>query len=206
MDASKLLELLEKTLKYTPIVYKQNSTPTNQDTVGTNFTLEYKHTSLPEDGLLFFLPVYSCKENASLTIKTPRVSNGATVYDATTYTIEVETNKGITRPTQANDIVAFRMCIFRFKKGSNSIVLINSPLYNDARFTNLTVTNASFLSKPTVYDPDDDIEYTLVSSKDLSAIERRLTKVENKVIYGNGDPEEALADRDVGTIYIKVEE
>ena len=187
-------------------MYKQISTPTNQNTAGTQFVLEYKHTALPEDGLLFFLPIYSCSENAVLTIKTPKLNGNTIVYDQTDYTIEVETNNGFTRNTQVNDIIAYRMCIFRMKKGSNSIVLINSPLYNEASFTRISATDAQFMNKPEVYNPDDDHYYTLVDSKQLSQLEERVQILENKIIFGNVEPEEALADKDVGTIYIKVEE
>ena len=193
-------------MKYTPIVYNQISATSAQRASGTNFILEYKHTSLPEDGLLFFVPIYSCKNNATLTIRVPKLNGSTLVYEDTTFDIEVETNKGVTRRTQQNDIVAHRMCIFRFRKNNNNVILINSPLYNEANYTSLTATNATFQNKPLVYDSANDTYYTLVNSKEFEDLKQRVSKVENKIIYGNIDPEEALSDREAGTIYIKVEE
>lgn len=195
---------MEKTLKYTPIVYNQISLSSEEREAGTSFYLEYKHTSLPEDGLLFFLPKYSCKADAMLTIKLPtQVLNGRQ-YTPKTYTIEVEANDGTTRHTQPGDIIAHRLCIFRFRPNTDKIILVNSPLFVNAKYTNLTATNATFLNKPVLLI--NDTLYTLVASNELEALENRVKKLEDKIIYGNIEAEEALADREDGTIYIKVEE
>lgn len=204
MELQALLELLERTLKYTPIVYTQTSSSQEEREAGTSFVLEYKHTSLPDDGLLFFLPLFNCKEDATLTVKLPQSAVGNRQYVPKTYTIEVEANNSTTRRTLEGDIIAYRLCIFRFKPNTNKIVLINSPLFMDAKYTNLTVTNATFLNPPKVFSNDN--LYALVDARDFEALKNRVERLENKIIYGNIDAEEALADRESGTIYIKIED
>lgn len=153
------------------------------------------------------MPKFSCTGEAVLVIRTPKLeSNGKYTYHDKEYVIEVETNNGSLRRTQNGDIVGYRMCIFRFQNNSNSIVLINSPLYNEVTFSKAVITNCNFLNTPKVYDNADTQYYTLVNKKEFEALKNRVSMLESKLIYGNIDPEEALADKEAGTIYIKVED
>lgn len=213
MEMQELLNLLSKTLRYTPVVYNQSIYSTNQNNFDNVFTLEYKHTELPDDGLLFFVPSISSNNSGTcvLKIKVPYLPTGASKYsysDAnTTYTIVKETNDGKTSNAGEGDIIANRMCIFRFKKNSKNIVLINSPLYNSIKVNSLKATNAEFTNVPTVYNPDNAaIEIRLVTSVELEALKKRVSELENKIIFGTEDPEVILSDKPTGTVYIQVEE
>jgi hypothetical protein len=69
------------------------------------------------------------------------------------------------------------------------------------------VTNKSkFYQRPVVVDEVTGAEIPLASNTDLTALENRIRKLENKFVYGTVNAEEALIDADEGTIYIQVEE
>mgnify|MGYP006896786439 CR=1 FL=1 len=90
----------------------------------------------------------SCNGPSKLNIRTPS-ANGSQ-YIPHNFDILVETNDGRVRPAELGDIIAYRMCFFRFKKGTDKIILCNSPLYNEAAFTSLIANNAVFNNVPTV--------------------------------------------------------
>ena len=206
---NQLLTLLQNTLKYEGIVYNQSSYSTNMESTGTLFTLEYKHTSIPEDSLLFFVPAFSSSGPSQLKIRVPYKVAGEVDYRYTDkiYDIVVETNNGLTRTVAANDIIAYRMCIFRFKKGSNKIILCNSPLYDEALFSSLRVTNCEFLNVPTIVNNDNANDIiTLTTSKQLLALEERVAALEQKIIFGTEDPDVMLSGKPAGTVYIQIEE
>ena len=203
MEQNELLSLLEKTLKYVGIVYNQSLYTTNQNASGTEYVLEYKHTDLPEDGLLFFVPAISSTGPSTLKIKIPTSKDQ---YASRDFEILVETNNGLTRKVKRNDIIARRMCIFRFRKGTDQIVLCNSPLYDDALFSSLRVTDCTFVNKPTLVNQENTEKIiTLATSEDVASLEERIKALEDKIIYGIEDPETVLADKPSGTIYIQVE-
>ena len=209
MDNALLLKLLEKSLAYTPIVYKQSSFSTNQEQFNNVYEIEAKYTEIPDDCLLFFLPSVSSNESGSciLKIKVPTVSNNTTVYKSHEYKILVEQNTNTPRYAQKNDIIANRICIFRFRKSSSQAILINSPLYNDAIFSNIKVTNAEFLNPPIIVDQQNpNIQYTLVTIKELQELKNDIAMLKGRIIFGTDDPEEALKDSPSGTIYIQHEE
>jgi hypothetical protein len=129
------------------------------------------------------------------------------IYPERTFDIIVEQNDDKPRKAKKGDIIANRMCIFRFRNSSNQVILCNSPLYNDAIFSNLKVTNANFINLPTYRDPKSPfLEYTLVTSKELDELKERITKLENRIKFGTEEPEDALQDCPTGTIYIRYEE
>lgn len=210
MTASEIITLLEKSLQYTPIVYKQSIFSTNQEEFLNEYTLEFKQTDIPDDSLLFFVPSVSSNDsgNCKLIIKVPHAnSDGSFTYGSLTYDIIVEQYDEQPRKAGKGDIIANRMCIFRFRKITGQVILCNSPLYNDAIFSNLRVTNLTLLNKPVYVDPQNPtITYTLVSTKELIALEERVAALEKKFIFGVEDAEEALADSPAGTVYIKIEE
>ena len=208
MNPEELLALFLKALPYTPIVYKQSLFSTNQSEYGTSFELEYKHTDIPDDSLLFFVPsVSSADGDCKLVVKIPIVqSDGTTVYSSSEFDIIVEQNDDLPRPAGKGDIIASRMCIFRFRKSRGQVILCNSPLYNDAIFSNIKVTNAKFLNLPEYVDPQNpQITYTLVSTKEFNALQEEVIKLKNRIRYGTQDPEEALVDAPYGTVYIQHE-
>ena len=212
MEQEQLFALLAKSLTYAGIVYKQSTYPTDQSQFDNDFRLEYKHTSIPEDSLLFFVP--SVSSNASgackLTIRVPYVSgqDGTTIrYADDEYSMVVETTDGVYRAAGQGDVIANRMCIFRFDFASKRAILINSPLYNEAAFSLLTVTDGRFVNRPKVKDPSAVNEYVDVATMgDIATLLARIEALEGKIIFGTEDPDEALADLPTGTVYIQVQE
>lgn len=212
MNETQLLNLLEKTLGYEGVVYNQSLYTTDMNAFDNNFIFEYKHTKIPDDSLLFFVPCISSNEsgNCKLTIRVPYKQNESDTtysYKNEVKNIIVETNNGVTRPAKKNDIIAYRMCIFRFRKGSNNIVLCNSPLYDDALFSSLKVTDCEFTNVPTVKNNENVQEkITLVTSKELQSALARIQALEEKFVFGTADPEEVSASFPSGTIYIQIED
>ena len=210
MTNEQLFELLAKSLAYTAIVYKQSTYTTNQNNFDNVFVLEFKHEEIPDDSLLFFVPSVSSNNSGDckLKIKVPYIPTGSNSYSykEKTYTIVKETNNGVAAPAGEGDIIANRMCIFRFRSKSTNIVLVNSPLTNSATLNDLKVTNCQFINKPTVANPDNpSLPFILVTSDELNALTKRIEDLENKIIFGTEDPEDALSDKPTGTIYVQVD-
>lgn len=203
-----LESLLEDVLPYLPKIYTQSSyTPTTDATV-RDFNLIYKFAKLPSDCLIFFVPSQSSVEGTNtLVIKVPSSSTAEEVtYTDYRFTIVIETNDGNTRPATKGDIIAYRMCIFRFAKGNtNTIILTNSPSYNSLQVSNLVASTAKFLEAPVV-GQDTLTNVKLVSFADLAEYVERIEKLEEKIIWGSNDPDVALASKPNGTIYIQVED
>jgi hypothetical protein len=211
MEMEELFNKLAEALKYTSIVYYQSSYSTNQNNFDNVFVMEYGHTDLPDDGLLFFVPSVSSNDSGAcvLKIKIPYLPAGQSKFTYTEKILPIikETNDGKTFVVGQGDIIANRMCIFRFKKNSKNIILINSPLYNSIKINSLKATDAEFINVPTVYNPENAaIQIKLVTSVELEELKKRVTDLENKIIFGTEDPEAILSDKPTGTIYIQVEE
>lgn len=203
-----IVEQLQKGLAYIPIVYKQSRYTGDQENYNNVFMLEFKQSELPSDSLLFFIPSVSSTNNADsiLRIRIPVVENGVTVYKETDYKIVVEQNDDLPRPAKLGDIIAERMCIFRFRKESKKAILCNSPLYNDAVYGSIKATDAVFLNPPRVMNNENPSQsFVLIDSKTFNALEERVAKLENRIVYGTQEPEEALADYPAGTVYIQYE-
>ena len=211
MTSEELIVLLSKSLNYTPIIYKQSTYLTNQEQNGRNFVLEFKHTDIPDDSLLFFIPAFSSldplpTEKCKLIVRIPKVVDGTYQYTELILKIIVEQNDDIPRDAKKGDIIANRMCIFRFRLSSNEAILCNSPLYDSAIYSSIQATNATFLNRPVVYDPETMMTYTLISTQEFSDLVGRVEKLEKRIQFGTKEPEEALADLPAGTVYIQYEE
>lgn len=209
MTQSEIIAKLSEALNYIPIVYKQSSFYTDRDEYGKEFVLEFKQLSIPDDSLLLFVPsVSSTGDNCKLIVRVPKAnSQGSYEYTNVEFNIIVETNDNLPRPAGRGDIIANRMCIFRFRRTTNEAILCNSPLYNDAVFNNITVTNAKFINKPEYVNPNNpSLNYVLIASDEYNALLDRVSKLEAKIKFGTLSPEEALADAPSGTIYIQHEE
>lgn len=201
-------ELLNEVLPYLPKVYTQASYIPTTDNNLRKFGLIYKFSKLPSDCLIFFVPTQSSINGKNkLVIKVPSsITEDNVTYSEHEFTIVIETNDGKTREAGIGDIIAYRLCIFRFPKGNtNTIILTNSPSYNSIQVSNMTATNANFLNIPTVGE-NSITRIKLATLADLSDIVSRLTAVEERIIYGTADPDEALATKPNGTIYVQVED
>lgn len=223
MTHEEILQLVSNNLKYNAYVYNQLSTVSSK--WEGNYKIEYLYDKIPDNSLLFMVPKYS-----SLAVKysedsTPAIdANRLTiryligtkevegikrgVYEEKTYTIYVESPEGTLTLATKGDIIAHRLAIFRFIQGDeDSVILINSPLYNSVSLSTLTVTNkTTFYTRPVIVDKVTGAEIPIASNTDLLALEKRVEALENKFIYGTDDAENVLLDAPVGTIYIQVEE
>ena len=201
-------EMLTEMLPYMPRIYTQSSyTPTTNSNERV-FSLVYKFSVLPSDSLLFFLPTQSSVNGSNkLVIKIPKISSDNSItYSDVVFDIVIETNNGSTRVAGEGDILAYRLCTFRFAKANtNTIVLTNSPSYNALKISELSATNALFLNKPKV-GPNSLESSTIATAADLSTLEEKIDALENKIIFGTKDPEEALAGKPNGTLYVQIEE
>lgn len=230
MTQEEILQMVSHNLKYNAYVYNQLSTLT--DTWNGEYKIEYLYDTIPDNSLLFMVPNYSSLptgivndtdgveyqttyvEANKLIIRyligtyTDEHGNKRGRYSSKTYKIYVEAPEGSMRLAGEGDIIAHRLAMFRFIKGDeDTVILINSPIYNSVNLSSLTVTNkASFYSRPVIVDPITKDEIPLATNTDLLALTNRVEKLESKFQYGTQDAEDALLDADVGTIYIQVEE
>lgn len=210
-----LHEGLKKMLNYLPMIYNQQQL----GYVNTGeITIKYPYDKIPDNALLFVLPLYSSLENNNkLTIKFAKVSqDGKTIgYTTTkTYNIMVEDTNGSKRMASTGDIIANRLCMFRFiTNNSSDIILCNNPIYNNLKCSTLCITNSTkFYEIPKVIyytNMGVEQEVELALSSDVQALKERVEKLENKFVYGTDTAEKYFEDNPntpSGTIYMQVEE
>jgi hypothetical protein len=209
-----LHEGLKKMLNYLPMIYNQQQLNTVND---GKITIKYPYDKIPENAILFVLPLYSSLEyNNKLAIKFAQVSQNGTVvsYDVVKeYNIMVEDINGTKRAAGLGDIVANRLCMFRFMTNNSSeIILINNPIYNNLNCSTLCITNsAKFHEIPKYVKEINGIEreFEVALNQDLQTLEARVTALENKFKVGTESAEEYFANNptaEKGTIYLQVEE
>lgn len=222
MTQEEILRLISNNLKYSAYVYTQLNTIGNWN---GDYKIEYLYEKIPDNSLVFMVPRYSSLPTRQTDgLENIVTANKLTVrflvgvetvngvkhgkYLAKSYTIYVENSEGVLTLASKNDIVANRMAIFRFIKGDeDSVILINSPIYNSVQLSTLSVTNeALFYTRPVTVDRTTGAKIPLATNTDLLALENRVKTLENRIQYGTEDAEEALANAPLGTIYIKVEE
>ena len=210
-----LYEGLKKMLNYLPMIYNQQQL----STVNTGeITIKYPYDKVPDNAILFVLPLYSSLEsNNKLTIKFAQVQQDgkAVSYSTTkTYEIMVEDTNGTKRKAGLGDIVANRLCMFRFITGNSSqIILCNNPIYNNINCSTLCITNsAKFYKVPTViYFTNQGVEKEapIALDQDLQSLAARVTALENKFKVGTDTAEKYFENNPnapEGTIYLQVEE
>lgn len=220
MDKSEALyEGLKKVLNYLPMVYEQQKTMSKPGEI----VIRYPYKSIPKDALLFVLPfrnsitIEGNTDNLypnKLTICFAEVSsNGEISYnDSKTYNIIVEDINGSKRKAISGDIIANRLCMFRFISNTSSeIILCNNPIYNNLSCSTLSITNdANFYTVPSYMYASNGtyIKKQLALNEDLDSLEKRVTKLEERFKFGTETPEEYFNNNNVedGTIYMQVEE
>ena len=115
-----LHEGLLKMLNYLPMIYNQR---TPASTWNGNFTIRYPYKEIPDNALIFVLPLYNSLDNSStsdinkLTIQYATVSqDGSQIsyQNSKTYNIVIEGQDGSKRPATVGDIIANKLCVFRF--------------------------------------------------------------------------------------------
>lgn len=210
-----LYEGLKKMLNYLPMIYNQQQL----SSVNTGeITIKYPYDKVPDNAILFVLPLYSSLEsNNKLTIKFAQVQQDGKAINYTTtktYEIMVEDTNGTKRKAGLGDIVANRLCMFRFITGNSSqIILCNNPIYNNLNCSTLCITNsAKFYKVPTViYFTNQGVEQEapVALDQDLQSLAARVAALENKFKVGTDTAEKYFENNPNapdGTIYLQVEE
>ena len=207
MEQERLFELLAKSLAYTGVVYKQSTYPLNQGEFDNVFTFEFKHGEIPDDSVLFFLPAVSSNGGGcTLRVRVPFADGGSVSYTNVDLPISVETTEGVIRPAGTGDIIANRLCIFRFNLKAKRAILVNSPVYGEASFSTLRVTDATFSNVPKVKNDSLMSGYSELATVDqVARLAERVAALEGKILFGTESPDEVLADKPAGTIYIQVQ-
>lgn len=206
---------LKKMLNYLPMIYNQQQI----STVNTGeIAIKYPYNNIPDNAILFVLPLYSSLEsNNKLVIKFANVSNDGTIINyntVKTYNIMVEDTNGTKRKAGLGDIVANRLCMFRFITGNSSdIILCNNPIYNNLKCSTLCITNsAKFYEVPKIIyytNQGVEMETPLALNQDLQSLADRVTALENKFKVGTDTAEKYFENNPnapQGTIYMQVEE
>ena len=208
-----LHEGLKKMLNYLPMVYNQQ--PLEKE---GEFIIKYPYSSIPENAILFVLPLYnSILADNKLKIKfatLDKTTNLVTYSVTKVYNIFIEDVEGSRRVATQGDIVANRLCMFRFMSNNSSdIILCNNPTYNNLSCSTLcTIGVAKFYQPPeVVYYTGAGAEKTtpVALNSDLEKLATRVLALENKIKFGTETVDQYLEKNPTtpeGTIYIQVEE
>lgn len=218
-----LHEGLKKMLNYLPMIYNQRSPSSTWD---GNIVIRYPYKEIPDNAILFVLPLYSSLDNKDtpninrLTIQYATVSQDGTAISyqtSKTYNIVIESQDGSKRPATVGDIIANKLCMFRFiTNNKKDIVLCNNPIYNNLQCTSLYITNESIFRELPIYEYLTTIngvvekrQTTLATAQDIANLNERLTKLEERLQIGTQSPEEFFDSNPNlpdDTIYFQTEE
>lgn len=208
-----LHEGLKKMLNYLPMIYNQQVDANKE----YDFIIKYPYDSIPDNALLFVLPLTSSKPKDinnnkynKLVIKRARVYPDGTISyeNISEYKILCEGSDGKKRYADKGDIIANRLCMFRFiSNNSTEIILCNNPIYNNIGCSELIVTGDSTFSKPPTV-PLENGETTLALNADLQDLVKRVEALENKFKIGTDSADKFFEENELpdGTIYLQVEE
>jgi hypothetical protein len=204
-----LLQNVSESLKYVPVVYKEVILSANTDT--SHHYIKHKIGQLDFNSLLFFLPLsYDSSQTDTQFIKLLQPGEGFTIDS-----VNIKTYKVLYEKTLPNGSTSFveakrqhlrslRLYILRMIS-DNEVVIVNYQETDVVNFTaNAEFVNATFTTMPTIIV--DEEEYTFVKSNEFLELKDRVSALERKIIVNTQAPEEALAQEDEGTIYVKVEE
>lgn len=218
-----LHEGLLKMLNYLPTIYSQRTVASTWD---GNFIIRYPYKEIPENALLFVLPLYSSLSNNEvsninrLTIQYATVSqDGKTIsyQNSKTYNIIIEEQNGSKRPATLGDIIANKLCVFRFiTNNKKDIVLCNNPIYNNLQCSSLYITGKSTFNELPVYEYLTTINNVVVTNRtslataeEIAKLSARLTALEQRLQIGTKAPEEFFEENPnlpENTIYFQTEE
>ena len=214
---------LKKMLNYLPMIYNQRTPSSTWD---GNMVIRYPYKEIPDNAILFVLPLYSSLDNKTtpninrLTIQYATVSQDGSVISyqtSKTYNIVIESQDGSKRPATVGDIIANKLCMFRFiTNNKKDIVLCNNPIYNNLQCSSLYITNESKFRELPIYEYLTTIngvvekkQTTLATAEDIAKLNERLTNLENRLQVGTESPEDFFNNNPnlpQDTIYFQTEE
>lgn len=207
---------LKQMLNYLPMIYNQQASANNTGEI----IIKYPYDKIPNNALLFVLPLYGSVEDTStspnkLTIKFAEVSQDGSVVGYSKgkqYNILVEGTNGSKRKASKGDIVANRLCMFRFiSNNANDVILCNNPIYNNLKCSTLCITNSTkFYEIPKFVTTIDGVEkeIDLALKSEVQELKTKVDALEKKFRVGTESAEEFFEDSSIpdGTIYLQVEE
>lgn len=225
LQSDEMTKALSTVLKYLPQIYAQREI---SDNVG-EIIINYPHKELPSGIILYVLPYRnSIEENINtpsqsnvLTIKyhTTKLNPDTNKYELTSietkkYSIFVEGTNGTKRPASSGDILADRLCMFRFSsKNSPEVILCNSPMYGNIFCNTLEIGNDLRLyKKPVIGVKGKDgfeVTDTLVTQSELKELQDKVNAIDNRIKVGVQTPEQyfsANPNAVEGTIYLQMED
>jgi hypothetical protein len=207
---------LQQMLNYLPMIYNQQASANTGEII-----IKYPYSSIPNNALLFVLPLYNSAEDNEnipnkLTIKFAQVSQDGTTVGYSKgkqYNILVEDTNGTKRRASKGDIVANRLCMFRFiSNNATDIILCNNPVYNNLKCSTLCITNSTkFYEIPKFVTSIDGVEkeINLALESKVQELITRVDALEKKFRVGTKSAEEFFEENPnepKGTIYLQVEE
>ncbi len=207
---------LQQMLNYLPMIYNQQASANTGEII-----IKYPYSSIPNNALLFVLPLYNSTEDNEnipnkLTIKFAQVSQDGTTVGYSKgkqYNILVEDTNGTKRRASKGDIVANRLCMFRFiSNNANDVILCNNPIYNNLKCSTLCITNSTkFYEIPKFVTSIDGVEeeIDLALKSEIQELRAKVDALEKKFRVGTKSAEEFFEENPnepKGTIYLQVEE
>jgi hypothetical protein len=218
-----LHEGLKKILNYLPMIYNQRNPSSTWD---GNITIRYPYKEIPNNAILFVLPLYNSLDNTlvpninKLTIQYATVSQDGkeiSYQTSKTYNIVIESQDGSKRPATIGDIIANKLCMFRFiSNNKKDIVLCNNPIYNNLQCSSLYITNESKFRELPIYEYQttingvvETVQTPLATAEEVLSLKERLTKLENRLQIGVDSPEDFFTNNPNlpdNTIYFQTEE
>ena len=220
-QSDETLKALSTILKFLPQIYPQREV---SDNVG-EIIINYPHKELPSGIILYVLPYRSSinedpnilSQSNVLTIKyhTTRFNPDTNKYELTNietkkYSIIVEGTDGTKKPVKAGDILADRLCMFRFSStDSSKVILCNSPLYGDVACNSLEIAHKLTLKELPVLLNKDGTEDRLISYKEFKELKDKVNAIDNRIKVGVQTPEQyfsANPNAVEGTIYLQMED
>lgn len=222
LQSDEMAKALSTVLKYLPQIYTQREI---SDNVG-EIIINYPHKELPSGIILYVLPYRnSIEENINtpsqsnvLTIKyhTTKLNPDTNKYELTSietkkYSIFVEGTNGTKRPASSGDILADRLCMFRFSsKNSQEVILCNSPMYGNVFCNTLEIGNKLTLKElPVLVDTEGEEVDRLVSYKELKELKEKINSLDSRLVVGTKTPEQYFSSTPnaaEGTIYLQMED
>lgn len=214
---------LLKMLNYLPMIYNQRAPSSTWD---GNMVIRYPYKEIPDNALLFVLPLYNSLDNTTtpninrLTIQYATVSQDGSAIsyqESKTYNIVVESQDGSKRPATVGDIISNKLCMFRFiTNNKKDIVLCNNPIYNNLQCSSLYITGDSKFKELPVYEYKTIInnvevtkQTTLATAEEVARLQERLSQLEQRLQIGTESPEEFFSNNTnlpENTIYFQTEE
>jgi len=209
LEELELLQSVSEAFKYVPIIYREVILTSNGNP--SDHYVKHKIGQIDINGLFFFIPltydvngsnntqyIKLLQPGEGFTLESPNIKTYKVMFERTTSTGETVISEAKPYHLKPQRLYMMRLL------NADELIIINYS-YNDLLLaTKLEADIAEFKQVPKVII--DDSEYSLVKSDDFTSLVERVDALERKILINTQAPEEALANEDDGTIYVKVED